>query len=160
MFPIASAGSTSERKPSSGASRGTDDADGSDGLVHGDRDIAERRIVHGAVELVGPRRVGKNALEAEIEFGGGLLVADDRGQTADDFVAPLGKILRAVVKNLRPIMRRCFRPGFGLARSLDRVANVFAIAERSFAQQSPIGANALPCCSRNRDAPACRRCRA
>ena len=57
--------------------RGTDDAHGSERLVHRNRDIAERRIVHGAVKLVGPGRVGEDALDAEIEFGRGLFRTDD-----------------------------------------------------------------------------------
>ena len=133
--------------------------DCSERLVHGDCDIAERRIVHGAVELVSPGRVGKNALDAEIEFGRGLLCADDRGQAADDFVAALGEILGAVVKNLRTVVRGGFRPCLRLAGRLDRIANVFAVAERSFAQQIVRRRNAPPCYSRNLDAPACRQCR-
>jgi len=57
-----------------------------------------------------------------------------------NLVAALGKILRAVVENLRAIVRRSFRPRRGLARRLDRVANVLAIAQRSFPSNRPSAA--------------------
>src|SRR6266404_8773788 len=56
-----------------------------------------------------------------------------------NFIAPLGKILRAVVKNLGAIVRGSLRPRCRLPRRLDRVADVFAIAERSLTQQSSVG---------------------
>ncbi len=117
----------------------TDDAHGPNRLVHRDGDIAKRRIVHRAVKLIGPRRIRENALDAEIDFRGRLLFADHGSEAVRNFIAALGKILRAVVENLRSIVRRSLRPRRGLARRLDRVANVFAIAQRSFAQQSSVG---------------------
>src|SRR5262249_36157986 len=41
----------------------TNDADRSKRLIHGQRDIAEWRVVNCAVELVRPCRVGENALD-------------------------------------------------------------------------------------------------
>ncbi len=70
----------------------------------------------------------------EIHFRGSLLFADHGRQAMRDFVAALGKILRAVVKNLGAIVRRSLCPRRSLARRLDCIANIFAIAERSFAE--------------------------
>ena len=87
-----------------------------------------------AIEFVGPRRVRENAFDAEINFRCSLPLADNSGEAANDFVAALREIFRAVIKNLRAIVRSGFAPGFGLVRGFDSVANVFAIAERSLAQ--------------------------
>src|SRR5258706_3602997 len=106
----------------------TDDANRTNGFVHRDCDISKRGIVHGAIKLIGPSRVREKALDTEIHFRSGLLFADHSCQAMRDFIAPLGKILRAVVKNLGPIMRGGFRPRCSFSRSLYCVPDVFAIA--------------------------------
>ena len=55
-----------------------------------------------------------------------------------NFRAPLRKILRAVIKHLRPIVRRRLRPRRSLPRRLHRIPNILAIPQRSLAQQPPI----------------------
>jgi len=101
-------------------------------FLHCQRDVAKRRIMHSAVVLIGPRGVGKDALDAEANFGFRLLLTDDGGQPGGDFFATLGKILRDVVEDLRAIMCGRFAPTFGFARCFDSVANVFAVAKRRF----------------------------
>src|SRR5260221_4190572 len=106
----------------------TDDANRTNGFVHRDCDISKRGIVHFAIKLIGPSRVREKALDTEIHFRSGLLFADHSCQAMRDFIAPLGKILRAVVKNLGPIVRGGFRPRCSFLRGLDCVPHVFAIA--------------------------------
>src|SRR5208337_3484378 len=78
----------------------TDEAYRPDRLIHREGDIPKWRIVHRAIKLIGPRRIRENALDAEINFRVSLLCANHSGQTMRNFVAPLRKIFRAVVKNL------------------------------------------------------------
>jgi len=78
--------------------------------------------VHGAIKLVGPRGVGEDPFDAEIEFGRGLFRADGPSEPADNFVASLGEVLGAVVKNLRAIMRSSFGPRLRRVGGLDGVA--------------------------------------
>ena len=59
-----------------------DDSDGADGFVHGDGNIAERRIVNSAIEFVGPRSVGKQSFDARLHFRRCLLCSDRRRQPA------------------------------------------------------------------------------
>ena len=56
VLPTAIAGSTSESKPSSGASDGRKNPDRAHRLIHRNGNVASRRMVHHAVVLVGPRR--------------------------------------------------------------------------------------------------------
>src|SRR5215472_737301 len=116
----------------------TDDSDCSNGLVHRNGDVTERWIVHGAVEFVSPRSVGKDALDSQFELLGGLLCSDDGGEATDDLVSAEFEIFSAVIENLSAIMSCRLGPCLGFARGLDRVADVFAVAERSLAKQSPI----------------------
>ena len=81
-------------------------------------------------------------------------------QPASDFVAALREILGHVVENLGASVGGGLGPARRFAGGFDGVANVFAIAQRRFAEQLGRSGCALPCCSRNRAAPACRRCRA
>src|SRR5690348_11709836 len=115
--------------------RRADNAHGSDGFVHGDGDAAHRGIVHAAVEFVGPGRVGKNALDAETDFLGGLFLAHGGSETTRDFRSTLRKIFGNVIEDLRAIVSRGFGPGFRFASGLDGVADVLAIAEGRFAEQ-------------------------
>ena len=71
-------------------------------------------------------------------FGCGLSFSDHCGQAARDLIAALRKIFRDVVKNLRAVVRGGLRPARSLVRRFDRVANVFAIAQRRFAQKTAI----------------------
>ena len=56
--------------------RRADDTNRADGLVHGDGDIANRRTVDCAIELVGPGRIGEEALDAGIYFRASLFLAN------------------------------------------------------------------------------------
>ena len=88
--------------------------------------------MHRAVVLVGPRGIGKDALDAEADFGLRLLLSNHIGQAAGNFFATLGKILRNVVEHLRAIVRGYFAPAFCFARRFDGVANVLAVSKRRF----------------------------
>src|SRR5258708_32393897 len=92
----------------------------------------------GAIKLVGPRCVRKDALDPEIQLRCRLLRTDRGGESPDNFVTSLREILGAIVKNLRPIVSSDVCPAFCLACSLDSVANVFAVAQRGFAQQTSV----------------------
>ena len=81
-LPAASTGITSDRNPSSGSLIRADDPDRAERLIHGQRDVAEGRVVHRPVELVRPRRIGKDALDAETYFGCSLSFSDHCGQAA------------------------------------------------------------------------------
>jgi len=60
-------------------------------------------------------------------------------QGGGNFIAALGQIFRAVVKPpCARVLCRCFCPRFRFASRLDCIANVFAIAERRFSQQTTI----------------------
>ena len=152
-------GITSERKPSRGASAGTEDANRSNGLIYGDCDIPERRIVHRAIKLVGPRRVRENALDAKSDFCGSLLFANHCGETLRNFIAPLGKILRAVVKNLGTIVRGSLGPRRGLARRSTALRMSLRLPSGASPSNCPSAAR-TSCCSRSPAAPAYRLCRA
>ncbi len=69
----------------------------------------------------------------------GLSFSHHRRQTARNFFAALRKIFRNVVENLRAVVRRSLGPGRSFVCRLDRVANVFAIAQRGLAQKPAIG---------------------
>ncbi len=105
------------------------------GLRHGNGDVAARRMMHHAFVFVGPRGVAEDALDREIGFHRGLFLADGRSQPMRDLVAPLDHVFRDVVDHLRARVRRRPRPAGRVARRFHRVANVFAIAERRFAEQ-------------------------
>ena len=96
-----------------------------------------------AVELVRPARVGKGSLDGEANFCCRLCLSDSARQAPGDFLATLGKVLGDVVENLRAMVRRCLGPSFRLTGRFDRVADVLAIAQRRFAEQSAIPASYL-----------------
>src|ERR1700730_5069402 len=85
---------------------GTNDSNRANRFVHGDRDVAERGVVHRAVKLVCPGRIREDALNAAIHLGRSLSFADDGGQMASDFLAALRQIFRHVVEHLGTIVRR------------------------------------------------------
>src|ERR1700677_250414 len=115
-----------------------DDADRPNRLVHGDRNIAERRIMYRAVKLIGPSRVRENALDAELPLRRSLLFTDRVAKPMGNLLTTLRKIFRAIIKNLRAIVRRGLRPRAGLPRCFDSIANIFTISQRSFTEQSTI----------------------
>ena len=96
--------------------------------------------MHCAVILIGPGGVGKNALDAQADFGLRLFFPHHGGQPAGHFFAALGKVLRHVIEHLRAIMRRRSAPAFRFAGCLDGVANVFAVAHRRLSEQTPVRA--------------------
>src|SRR5215472_4726983 len=110
------------------------DPDGAERFVHGHRNIAERGVVDGTVVFVGPGSVGKQALDAFLNFFGGLFLADRGRKAPGNFFGALRKIFGDVVENLGAIVGRGSAPGLGLAGSFDGVANIFAIAEGRFAE--------------------------
>ena len=114
---------------------GTDHADSAYGFVHGDGNIAKRRVVDSALELVRPGRVGEEALDAEAHFVGSLFFADSGGKAGGNFFSALREIFREVIEHLGAVVGGGFCPGFCFARGFDGVANVFAIAQRRFAEQ-------------------------
>ena len=89
--------------------------------------------MHRAVEFVGPCCIRKDAFDAKVDLGSGLFLAHDPGESLDDFTTPLGEVLRTVIENLRPIVRRSLCPCLSLASRFDGIANVFTTAQRSFA---------------------------
>ena len=138
----------------------TNHADGADRFIHCDGNIAERRIVYGAIKFVGPTGIGEEALHTQLQFLGGLLLADSGCQTASDLRTALRKIFGDVVKNLRAIVRRGFRPGFRFARRLHGISNVFAVPKRRFAEELAVFSPHFDMCSRSLGALACRQCKA
>lgn len=56
---------------------GAANADGADGFVHGECDVAEGRIVDGAIEFIGPGGVRKNAFDTERDFRVRLIFTDN-----------------------------------------------------------------------------------
>src|SRR5262249_6985650 len=90
-----------------------DDTDSSERLVHGHRSVAEWRIVHRAIELVGPARVREKALDAFLDFAGSLFLPYRSAEPGSDFLAALGEILGDVIEDLRAIVSGGFAPGFG-----------------------------------------------
>ena len=67
--------------------RRADDADGSERLVHRDRNIAERRIVHRTIKLVCPCGVREDALNTRTQFSGGLSLSHCSREPMTNFVA-------------------------------------------------------------------------
>jgi hypothetical protein len=59
-------------------------------LVHRNRNVAERRIVYCAIELVCPSGVGKNALDAGVYFSGCLFFSYSTSQSARNFIVGIG----------------------------------------------------------------------
>ena len=93
----------------------------------------------GAFVFVGPGGVGEDAFDAEAYFGFGLLFADYIGETLRDFFAALTEIFGDVVEDLGAGVGGGLGPGGGFAGGFDGVANVFAIAERGFAEEAAVG---------------------
>ena len=92
-------------------------------------------MVHGAVELVCPAGVREKSLDAFLHFLGGLLFSDSSGEPCGDFICALRKVFRDVIEDLRAVMGSGFAPALGLARGFNGVANIFAVAQRRFAQE-------------------------
>src|SRR6266481_5334526 len=109
-----------------------------DGFFHRQRNIPEWRIVDRAIELVGPRGVRKNALDAEADFQFRLFLSDDIGQAAGNFFAALRQVFRNIKEHLGTVVRRGLAPSFRLARGFDGVADVLAIAKRRLAEQAAV----------------------
>src|SRR6185369_8049485 len=110
-------------------------ADGANGFVHGNRNIAERRVVDGAIEFVAPGGVREEAFDAGLNFLRGWRFADGSGETFGDFAGSLRKIFSNIEKNLCAIVRSGFAPTFGFAGGFYGVANVLAIAEGRFSKE-------------------------
>jgi hypothetical protein len=64
-----------------------------------------------------------------------LSLADSRSQPVRDLVPPLNHIFGDVVDHLCTAMRGHLCPARGATRRFHRVADVFAVADRSFAEQ-------------------------
>src|SRR5882724_9666253 len=90
-----------------------------------------------AIELVGPRGVRKNALDAEADFVFRLFFPNDIGQSAGNFVAALRQVLRHIKEHLRTVVRGGLAPPFRLARRFDRIADLLAFAKRRLAEKAP-----------------------
>ena len=97
------------------------------------------RRLHAAGVLVGPGGVGEQAPDREIHLAA-RAVRTGPGQRRDpaaEVLAARRQILGGVVEHLRPVVRRGLRPaGLRLARGLDGVAHVFAVALPHLAEQA------------------------
>src|ERR1017187_4105771 len=113
----------------------TNDSDSSDRLIQGDGDGSRWWVMHRAVELVGPRSIGENPLDAGFNFLGCLRFANDCCQTAGDFFLTQREILRHVIKNLRAVVGRGLGPTRRFARGFDSVTDILSIPERRFPKQ-------------------------
>ena len=91
--------------------------------------------MHRSIKLICPRCVGKQPLDAQPHFVSRRHLSNYGRETLADFFSTLRKIFGSVEQHLRSIVRRRFSPAFGLARGFHRVAYVFSIAKRRFAQQ-------------------------
>ena len=78
----------------------SENADGADSLLHGQRHHAEGRVVHGALILVGPGSVCKGALDGVVELNCGLVRPDESRELGDDLGAALNEVLCDVVEDL------------------------------------------------------------
>ena len=87
-----------------------------------------------------------------------LLLAYHLREAVDDLRPALDEVFCDVVEDLRAGVRGGLCPLLGLVSGFDCVADVFAIAERGFADEFAIGGSRQGSCSRSRAAPACRRC--
>ena len=91
------------RRSRAAATRRARDADDADRLVHRERDAANRHVVHRAVVLVGPRRVGEQPRDATrrppraSRFDAPVIDVDARRE----LVAPRVEVLGDVVEDLR-----------------------------------------------------------
>src|SRR5579872_6368919 len=94
--------------------------------------------MHRSVKLVGPRGVGENSSDARFELSGGLFFSDCCDEAAHDFVTPRFEILGAVIQHLGAVMRGRLGPCAGFSGCFDCIANIFAISERSFAQEAAV----------------------
>src|SRR5207248_410408 len=80
-----------------------------------------------------------DALNAEIDLPGSLLRSHRSCQALNNFRAPQGEILCAVIQHLGAVVCGGLRPSCSFARCFHRVANVFSIPQRGFAEQLSIG---------------------
>ena len=92
-----------------------------------------------AFVFVSPGGVGEDAFDARAYFCFGLLLADYLGESVRDFFAALGEIFGEVVEDLGAGVGGGFGPGGSFAGGFDGVADVFAIAERGFAEEAAVG---------------------
>ena len=86
-------------------------------------------------ELIGPRRIGENSLDAGSHFPGCPRFAHDCRQAARDFFLTQRKVFRHVIKNLRAIVSGGLSPPRRFARGFDSVTNILSISERRLPQQ-------------------------
>ena len=110
-------------------------------LIHRQRNIAERRVVNRAVELVRPRCVGKDAFDTKRHFSSGLSFSNHGGQTARNLLPARRKIFCHVVQNLRASVGCALGPGGSFVCRLDGITNIFAIAQRCLAQKPSVSAS-------------------
>ena len=141
---------------------GADDSHHAPRLVHRQRDEARLGRVHRAVVLVGEARVIEGAPHGGLDFGARL--ARRRAGLGDE---PLGEFLGArfevlgeIVEHLGAVVRRRRAPARRLARRLDGVAHVLAVARARRGRRLCPRDRAPRSSSRSRAAPACRRYRA
>ena len=118
---------------------GAEDADGADGFLHGQGDVAEWGVVDGAFVFVGPGGVCEGACDAGGDFGFGLIFAYCVGEATRDFIAALGEVFGNVVEDLGAGVGGGLGPGGGFAGGFDGVADVFAIACGGFAEEPAVG---------------------
>ncbi len=95
--------------------------------------------MHGTVVFVGPCGVGKNAVDALFNLGTCLIFADDFSELRGYLGAALNQVLRYIEEDLRSRVCGCPGPFLGFMRGLYGIADVFAIAQRSFTDESSIG---------------------
>ncbi len=89
-----------------------------------------------AVVFVGPCGVSEDALDGEIDFDGGLFFADARREPMRESRRGAGSCFRQCSREpARDCAREVLAHPDGVARGFNCVANVFAIAERRFAEQ-------------------------
>ncbi len=85
-------------------------------------DVAARRVVHNALELIRPAGVGEDALNRVIDLDAGLVLAYQHRQLGDQLIAALDHVLRNVVENLGAVVRGLLRPLAGCACGFHGVA--------------------------------------
>ena len=93
-----------------------------------------------ALEFIGPCGIGEGALDAVVEFDGGLFGTDELGELGDDLGAALHQVFGDEVQHLGAAMCGGLRPLAGCTRCFDCIADVLAIAQRSFADEASVAA--------------------
>src|SRR5213078_2552112 len=108
------------------------------GLVHGQGDAPDRRLMYRPVVLIGPRGVGKEPRDARVHFTApiGHVVARHRGDPLCEFLGTLRQVLGHVVQHLSAIVAARLRPSVGGVRRFHGVPNVFAVPFGDFGEES------------------------